>query len=603
MEDKQESPQNGKPDYERLYKELMAQRIAEEARHIEETQSREELKKAFYDKKNTFLATRFADWLTQVHPEYKFVTPTNDLGGDVIWMYHEDLGIYLPDGVTVVEQNVKGILDEDTQTGYYSDVVKHLKVNTYMDPHEFTDDPALIVLQNGTFNVATRELLPHSPIYRAKTRIPVTYDERADCPTVKAFLQRVAPENLVFLQEWVGYHLLKDYRFQRCVVLVGEGDNGKSTFLGLLTSFLGPENVTGQSLFRLSTNRFAPAELQGRLANVAADIGPDELKNTGTIKMLTGGDWITAEKKNRDPFKFLNYAKMSFSCNQLPKTPDETLAFFKRFIVVLFDQTIPKEEQDPQLLSKMTTKEELSGLLNWALVGLTRLLEQGGFTEAGTAMERKELYKRMSDPVTGFVNDCIIIESEATEEKQIILNAFAGYCKAHGFVPVSDKKFVEEFRKQVYCRETQIKVGDRRPRVFQGVKLTGKPSLITGITGITGLSTSVLENYSSGEPDRKPCDPRDPCDGQKECPINIPVGNTGSEPEERSLRKDLSTLLTFLGEAEKQEAGAVDVNQLYGIISFKRKWTREAFDKILGVAMKDGTVYQPRPGYYRRTTP
>jgi hypothetical protein len=94
-------------------------------------------------------------------------------------------------------------------------------------------------------------------------------------PAVKAFLSRVAPENLAFLQEWVGYHLLKDYRFQRCVVLVGEGDNGKSTFLSLLTRFLGPENVTGQSLYRLSTNRFAPAELQGRyLRNGPNPIGP-----------------------------------------------------------------------------------------------------------------------------------------------------------------------------------------------------------------------------------------------------------------------------------------------------------------------------------------
>ena len=477
---------------------LLGEKLREEATRADARMAGEELRRIFYtsdEEEGQFKPMRFVNYLLEAYPG-QFATPANDMGGDVIWRYNAVKGIWEPDGVPWAEQQLQAILGEAVTTGIYTETVKHLQVATYTDPETFTENPHVVALLNGALNSVTREFTPHSPAYKAKTRLPVTYDPDADCPTIKAFLRRVAGDSLPFLQEWTGYHLLKDYRFQRCVVLVGEGDNGKSTLLSLLTVFLGTWNVTGQSLYRLSSNRFASAELYFKLANIAADIGPDELRHTGTLKMLTGGDWITAERKNRDPFKYMNYAKLSFSCNQLPRTPDETLAFYKRFIVVLFSETIPRGEQDPTLLEKMTTPCELSGLLNWALEGLDRLLRQGGFTEAGTALERRELYKRMSDPVTGFVNDCVEEDPEAWVEKQEVLAAFAGYCRDRGFIPCSDKKFLEDFKKQVYCREFMPKVGGRQVRALRGIRLC---SYTRGTQDTRVPQTPALEKFSVGE--------------------------------------------------------------------------------------------------------
>ena len=323
------------------------------------------------------------------------------------------------------------------------------------------------------------QLEPHKPINYARNKLPVKYNPEATCPRFQEFLKQVLPENTHFIQEWIGYHLIKDYRYQRCVVLLGDGDNGKSTLLNTITALLGPQNISTENLYRLTTNRFSPAELHGKLANISADIGPDELRHTGTIKMLTGGDWITAERKNRDPFPYRNYAKLTFSCNQLPKTPDETHAFFKRFIVLTLDRQIPKHEQDPQLQDKLTTESELSGILNWALTGLKRCLERGTLAEPGDAATRKELYLAMSDPVTGFINTHITEDPECFEVKQDLVNAFTQYCKTRGFIPVSDRKFYEQLRKTLFLKDYKPKLytkehpDGKQTSCYKGIKLTG----------------------------------------------------------------------------------------------------------------------------------
>ena len=401
----------------------------------------------------------------------------NDQGGDVIWKYNENRGIYENTGIPWIEQLVQSLLGEDCTSRKQAEVVKQIKVKTYKNPKEFTQTPGIIVLRNGCYNVITREFSGHLPTYYAKAQLPLIYDPQADCPRFKAFIEEIIPGQTEFYQEWLGYHLVNDYRYQRCVILVGDGDNGKSTLLNVKTAFLGPENTTSLSLYKLSTNRFAVAELDGKIANIAADIGPDELRHTGTIKMLTGGDWISVERKNRDPFQLRNTAKLTFSCNQLPRTPDETLAFFKRFIVIVFDKVIPKEQQDPHLLEFLTTDDELSGILNWALEGLYKATERGYLSEPEELTERRELYMAMSDPVNGFCNAHIIENHEAFEIKQDIIKAFHTYCREKGFVPCSERKFVEQLKKTVHVRESRLTLytkdapeGDRF-RVWRGVEL------------------------------------------------------------------------------------------------------------------------------------
>lgn len=469
------------PDYKQRFEE----RLMAEAERITLRELREYADQAqrnqFYDD-DRFIPMRFVEWLMGNTVLGFLVTPMNDQGGDVVWKYNETRGIFENTGIPWIEQLLQHMLGDDCTGARQKEVIKQVKVKTYVDPREFVPEPGIVVMQNGCYNIFTKKFGAHSPRYKAKAQIPVTYDPEADCPRFKQFLSEVIPDQVEFYREWMGYHLLRDYRYQRCVILVGDGDNGKSTLLNVQTALLGPDNTTSLSLYKLSTNRFAVAELDGMLGNIAADIGPDELRHTGTIKMLTGGDWMSVERKNRDPFQMKNSAKLTFSCNQLPRTPDETLAFFKRFIVIVFDKVILKKDQDSKLLDVLSSETELSGIFNWALVGLNRALERGSLREPDEVMEKRELYMAMSDPVNGFCNNFIVESHECFEIKQDVIKAFYSYCREKGFIPLSERKFVEQFKKTVFVRESRLTLyteehpGGERFRVWRGVELVGDVS-------------------------------------------------------------------------------------------------------------------------------
>ena len=112
-------------------------------------------------------------------------------------------------------------------------------------------------------------------------------------------------------------------------------------FWELFEQFLGDQNVSHASIQELNNARFAIADLHGKLANVCADLKAEKLTSTGTFKILVSGDTIRAQKKHGQPFDFRNIAKLIFSANEIPESNDQTYAYFKRWIVLLFE-SIPR---------------------------------------------------------------------------------------------------------------------------------------------------------------------------------------------------------------------------------------------------------------------
>ncbi len=222
------------------------------------------------------------------------------------------------------------------------------------------------------------------------------------------------------------------------------------------------------SLQEIEENKFAVANLFGKLANVYADIPRAALATTGRIKMLTGGDVLTAEKKFGGFFSFVNHAKMIFSANQIPMSYDESDAFFRRWVILNFPNTFD-EQQGNGLLERLTTPEELSGLLNIAVKGLKRLLENRKFSNQKTTDEVREQYVRMSDSIQAFVWDCIEISPDKFIPKKELFIAYAGYCRTKNIPIFSEKTFFMRFSILTRVEEYQPKVDGRQVRAFKGI--------------------------------------------------------------------------------------------------------------------------------------
>jgi len=392
-------------------------------------------------------------------------------GGDHQIFFYDD-GIYNPNGRDLIRKEVEKLLGELSNAYIKNEVIGHIRDTTLTDPSDFNSQRNLIHLENGIFDFDQMKLREFDKDIISTTKLPITYVEDADCPKFREFVRQILiPSDVLLIQEIFGWCLIKDYRFQTAVMCVGSGSNGKSTLLEVLKAFLGKGNIANIPLQHLG-GRFTTARLFGKLANIYPDLPFGGIKETGVFKMLTGGDQIEAERKfSQEPVKFVNYAKMIFSANKIPETSDDSDAFFRRWILINFPNKFEGDEADTDLLEKITTAEELSGIFNWALIGLRRLIKRGGFEHIETE-KVSEQYRRMSSSLLAFVEDCVeVAGGEEWVSKEEFYNAYIGYCKAEG-LPTKAKNVVgRELAEHVNVQSGKKRTEQGLVRVWRGIKL------------------------------------------------------------------------------------------------------------------------------------
>jgi P4 family phage/plasmid primase-like protien len=385
----------------------------------DELTSVEDVHHEFFNDKGQFVPKLLGDYVL------KLKTFLTNLQSREVFVYHN--GFYQAIGEQVIEQYCKGLLGDEFRTHRANEVIGYIRASTYSKPKE----PSLnyINLENGVLDYETLVLLPHDPKFMFFQKLPVRYEPEAECPLIDKFLTEVTSSNedKTILYEWIGYNLLRSYPIQKAIMLIGEGANGKSTFLGLLKNFLGPDNLVTKSLQDLENHRFAKSSLFGKLANICPDLPDEALKRTGTFKALTGSDPIDGERKFKDSFPFWNYAKLSFSCNKMPQSNDDSDAYFRRWVISVFPNKFEGENCDQNILEKISTPEELSGLLNIAIEGLKRILDQGGFSYSQTTEDIRADYISKSDPIGGFVLFNYSWELKKQGFKESTINTYSRY--------------------------------------------------------------------------------------------------------------------------------------------------------------------------------
>lgn len=367
------------------------------------------------------------------------------------------------------------VSDPELLTKYKVDeIIAHIEWATYCDRSIFNNDKWTINLKNGLLHVRNGELKPHAPQFLSSIRIPIEYDPHADCPRIKQFLIEVLkPEDIPVMAELFGYCLIPDYSIQRAFLLIGDGANGKSTLLNLLREFVGKDNCAGVPWHALELDRFAKSALEGKLVNIFADIPSQSLNRTGSFKMLTGGDAIGTERKFKGYFTFNNYARLVFSANKPPRVFDEdSYAFWRRWIIIDFPNEFTGDNADKRLLAKLTTKEELSGLLNLALNGLKRLLEQQDFSYIKSVEEVAETYQKAADPVYAFLQDVCEGDPEGWLGKDELYQSFKKYCRTNNIPLKKPNSFARALQNQTHLKVTSVrcKKGDSQVAGWQGIK-------------------------------------------------------------------------------------------------------------------------------------
>ena len=208
---------------------------------------------------------------------------------------------------------------------------------------------------------------------------------------------------------------------------------------------LGPENVSTYSLQSLTNESgYFRAKLANMLVNYASEINGN--LETSIFKQLVSGEPVEARLPYGQPFTLTKYAKLIFNCNELPKDVEHSHAYFRRFLIVPFDVTIPESEQDKQLPQKII-RHELAGVFNWALQGLTRLLEKKQFTDCKAVQLAREQYEKESDSVRQFLDDnsyqkCSVDYLPIKE----FFKEYRTFCSEDGITPVKKQNFIKRLK-------------------------------------------------------------------------------------------------------------------------------------------------------------
>ena len=339
------------------------------------------------------------------------------------------------------------MLIRETKMSQIVDAEKQWRLLVQRDIRELNANPYIINVRNGLYNVLEDTLTEHTPDYYSTVQLAVTYDKKADCPLFKKFLKESMGgdmDQVALIQEMLGYFLIPVNSAQKCFVIVGVASAGKSVLLRVLNDvLLGKQNVSNVSWQALN-ERFKTAELFGKLANIFADLPTKNIDDNGIFKALVGEDYLTVEKKNKNPFSFQSSARLLFSCNSIPKNyGDRSEGFYRRLIIIRFNHTVPQDKRDPELLEKF--RMEADGIFMFALEGLRRLMNNHYvFSETQVNADELQQYREESDSVLSFVKDYCELDAEYSAGSTELFNAYKGYCEECGLKPYSQKNFVQQ---------------------------------------------------------------------------------------------------------------------------------------------------------------
>jgi P4 family phage/plasmid primase-like protien len=304
-------------------------------------------------------------------------------------------------------------------------------------------------LPNGLLDWKEGKLYPHNSHVVSTVRIPIAWDEDAECAAVDKFFSEVFPSDAIELAyEILGYMLYNDNPLHKAILLHGTGRNGKGTFIRLARMLVGHNNISAVTPQALDSSQFSSAQLYGKLANLVGDVDPRIFKSTEQFKQLTGGDYMMAQHKHKDPFTFRCRALMVAAFNALPRSADTTEGFFSRWVVIPFTAFFPAGKANPTLIDRLTRPEVLQGLLVRSVMGLQSVMRRGKFNTPPSVLTATAKFRNEADPLRAFIDDRVEFrhaDNSPWINRTELYMAYSVWAGTNGYHTLSAQLFYEKF--------------------------------------------------------------------------------------------------------------------------------------------------------------
>lgn len=380
-----------------------------------------------------------SDRWTERNPDHAY--------GQSEWKHYSG-GVWSPVHGKLVDKQILGVLREAKPEGtrpssYLLKSVTELSaVQLAVSDEAWDADPDVTVCANGTLHIPTSKLRAHSPEDYATAAVPYSYDPEARAPAWEKYLGSVFDEETRrFLQEYAGYCLTTDTRFEIAVWLYGPPGAGRSTLVAGFEAMLGPKCGT-LSLDSIENSQFGLSNVSGKTLLTATEQPGGYTKTTHILNAMISGESLEINEKWKVPYVIHPKAKLLWAMNQLPRIPNADDGIFRRVHLIRMQ---PIEEKDEQV--KEDIKEEGAGILNWGLEGLARLRDRGRFEVPETIREETRRWQLNSDPVALFVMECCESGEGLTASSDRLYKTYKQWCVDNGFTPKNRNNAAAEWRR------------------------------------------------------------------------------------------------------------------------------------------------------------
>jgi putative DNA primase/helicase len=355
------------------------------------------------------------------------------------WLWGES-GVWKP----MDDRELKEIIHKVAQgpmltSSVVNSILDMVKTETNRDDVNFDQRRDSINCINGDLHylgfLGAWVLQPHVREHYQTAQIPIIYNPGARAPRFEKYLSEVfagdpdAEQKKLVVQEALGYTLLSSCHLEKFFLLLGNGANGKSVLVAVVAALVGPKLVTAVQPSQFNS-AFQRAHLQGKLANIVTEIAQGAEIADDKLKSLVSGELTTAEVKFKDPFDFNPIATHWFATNHLPRTRDFSGALFRRAMTLSFNNRFEGSRRDVGLTKKLLA--ELPGILNIALLGLARLLENGHFTDCPSSDLIKKDWRLESDQISQFIEELCIWAPDGQVSSAQLFNAYLGWARVSG---------------------------------------------------------------------------------------------------------------------------------------------------------------------------
>jgi len=412
-------------------------------------------KKPIFFKGTNFLFDKFATYIKNNNHIIK-------INGQ-LHLYKD--GVYIDGQAEIEAEMIKHI--SSLNRAKRTEVMSYL--NLLIRDNTPTSDASMIAFRNGVFNIATDTFVPFTPEIIITNKINWDYNPAAYSELVDSTLNKIAcKDNQVrsLLEEAVGYCLYRRNELGKAFILIGDRSNGKSTFLDMVKTMLGDENIASLDMKELG-DRFKTAELFGKLANIGDDIGDEFIANAAVFRKLVTGERISVERKGQDPFEFNNYSKMLFSANNIPRIKDKTGAVQRRLTIIPFDAKFSVDDPDykPYIKYELREQDCIEYLIQLGLDGLKRVIKNQGFAKSNRVQQELDDYEETNNPIIGFIKEVSQdgIENEPTKD---VYKRYQEYCLENNLQPLSNIEFSKQIKKKFNFDIVDKKVNGKKFRIF-----------------------------------------------------------------------------------------------------------------------------------------